>query len=58
MKHNILHSDRAILLIFSLILFQLSATKAYAIAYCAIREPVSNIQEFFPTYTSFQTLEG
>jgi hypothetical protein len=58
MKHNILYSDRAILLIFSLILLQLSATKAYAIAYCAIREPVSIIQEFFPTYTSFQTLEG
>ena len=58
MKHNILFSDRAILLIFSLILLQLSATKAYAIAYCAIREPVSVIQEFFPTFTSFQTVEG
>ncbi len=58
MKLNIPYSDRAILLIFSLILLQLSATKAYAIAYCAIREPVSIIQEFFPTYTSFQTVEG
>jgi hypothetical protein len=58
MKHNIPYSDRAILLIFSLILLQLSATKAYAIAYCAIREPVSIIQEFFPTYTSFRTMEG
>jgi hypothetical protein len=58
MKHNIPFSYRAILLVFSLILLQLSATKAYAIAYCAIREPVSIIQEFFPTYTSFLTLEG
>ena len=58
MKHNILFSDRGILLIFSLILLQLSTTKAYAIAYCAIREPVSVIQELFPTYSSFQTVEG
>jgi hypothetical protein len=49
---------RALCLIFSLILLQLSATKAYAIAYCAIREPVSIIQEFFPAYTSYKTLEG
>jgi hypothetical protein len=58
MKLNISYSDRAILLVFSLIVLQLSTTKAYAIAYCAIREPVSIIQEFFPRYTSFQTLEG
>mgnify|MGYP005652048425 CR=1 FL=1 len=58
MKLNISYSDRAILLVFSLIVLQLSTTKAYAIAYCAIREPVAIIQEFFPRYTSFQTLEG
>ena len=58
MKRNKIFSERSILLICSLILLQLSATKAYAIAYCAIREPVAIIQEFFPTYTSFKTLEG
>ena len=49
---------RGILWMLSLLLLQLSAAKAYAIAYCAIREPVSVIQEFFPTYTSYRTLEG
>ena len=37
---------------------QFSAVNAYAIAYCAIREPVSVIQEFFPAYISYRTLEG
>jgi hypothetical protein len=37
---------------------QFSAMNAYAIAYCAIREPVSIIQEFFPAYISYRTLEG
>jgi hypothetical protein len=58
MKQNMRQPCRALCLIFSLILLQLSATKAYAIAYCAIREPVSIIQEFFPAYTSYKTLEG
>lgn len=55
---NVPYLRRGIFLMFSLFLLQLYVTKAYAIAYCAIREPVSVIQAFFPAYTSYRTLEG
>ena len=32
--------------------------QASAIAYCAIREPVQSIQQFFPDFTSYKTLDG
>ncbi len=32
--------------------------QASAIAYCAIREPVETIQQFFPDFTSYKTLDG
>jgi hypothetical protein len=58
MKNNKHHLRLRSFLRLCLISLQLLAVNVYAIAYCAIREPVSIIQEFFPSYTSYQTMEG
>ena len=47
-------SGRALLSIFLLAV----PLQAWAIAYCAVREPVRAIQEFYPGYTSYLTLHG
>ena len=55
MRNNTPFACRHLHLFLCLILLQFSSIKAHAIAYCAIREPVSTIQEFFPAYSSYQT---
>lgn len=58
MEFNKGYSRNWFFLLLGMMTLQFSAVNAYAIAYCAIREPVSIIQEFFPGYVSYRTLEG
>lgn len=36
----------------------LCSSHAAAVAYCALRDPVSAIQHFYPTYTTYKALDG
>jgi hypothetical protein len=36
----------------------LTVQEASAVAYCAVRDPVSAIQQFFPDYTSYEAVDG
>lgn len=47
--------NRALILTVAFVLHVFLSSHAYGVAYCALRDPISTIEQFFPNFTSYRT---